>query len=427
MAAKGGDIIDKLSSMPKGKLMAIAAVVFVVIGFLAVYFGFGFNKKPQEENVGEVVIDMQEADVDEYDKSRIEAYHDAEMNEKIRNNASAIDYWNSLGSDLVSESAKQGTSAADSIDESEYDAYEIYQIKNGLKSKEQIDAEHALKRANAARAQAQLNGTYQASPSEAPMTQEQRESLYFARMEKAYAMANKIAAQQAAAQNAGNTEEKETDDVPPEPEEKKIDLAPSSMPLDGMADDGIVTSLVGNQSDGVVHYAGTRNSRPVKATFLKNETLSDGQRVIIRLMQDLVLADGTTIPENTHITGICNFSRRLKINVKTIHYGGRMFSCDISIYDNDGTEGIYCPTVESNNRKKKKAVEAAKNVGTGVVSAAGSVLGTVLTGNPFIGSVATRGLNAVTSAIDVDGNVSVQVSSGYEFYVFENYKEEKNG
>ena len=140
-------------------------------------------------------------------------------------------------------------------------------------------------------------------------------------------------------------------------------------------------------------------------------------------MQDLTLSDGTVIPANTHITGTCSFSRRLKIKVSMLHYGNRMFATDLSVYDNDGTEGIYCPLAEETTKKNKKA----KDIASGAVGAAGSVAGTLLTGNPFIGRVATSGISTITSSINNDGSISVNVSSGYEFYIYENVKEEKNG
>ena len=416
--AQGKGIIDRLAEMPKGGLLAVALVGVLALGGPLVYFGFGFNKKTVVEETGPVVIDMPDATTEEYDKSRLQTYKDADMNggyDRMRDS-----YWDSLGEDLVSDSSK-----SDYLDPAVYSEMEMYQIRHGLKTREQIDREHAEEAARKASLQAGLNSAdaYAAKGYNAgqqrPMTQAQKDSAYFARIEKAYQLAAKYSAQ-------------ETGEAPPpEPEapkeeERKIDLAqsaPSNLPTDAFDGDGIVTSLVGPEESDVVHYAGTVHSKPVKATFLKNETISNGQRVIIRLMQDMTLSDGTTIPANTHITGTCSFSSRLKIDVKMLHYNGRMFPTDISVYDNDGTEGIYCPTVEDGKKKKN----AVKQVAGGAISAAGTVAGTLLTGNPFIGRVASSGLQAATSSINSDGTVSVKVTSGYEFYVFENVKQDQNG
>lgn len=407
--AQGKGIIDRLAELPKGTFLAIAIGGSILLGAPLVYFGFGFNKKPVQEEHGPVVIDMPEASTEDYDKSRLQTYKDADMNggyDRVRDS-----YWESLGDDLVSDSNR-----SDYLDPAVYSEKEMYEIRHGLKTREQVDREHAEEAALKARAAAMQGGVdpYGPRPSSSrPMTQAQKDSAYFARIEKAYQLAAKYSAQEEEA--PAPTEE-------PKEEGRKIDLdqAPSNLPTDAFEDDGIVTSLVGPEEDDVVHYAGTTKSKPVKATFLKNETISNGQRVIIRLMQDMTLSDGTTIPANTHITGTCTFSSRLKIDVKMLHYNGRMFPTDISVYDNDGTEGIYCPTVEDGKKKKN----VAKQVASGALSAAGTVVGTVLTGNPFIGRVASSGLQAATSSINSDGSVSVKVVSGYEFYVFENVKQD---
>ena len=207
----------------------------------------------------------------------------------------------------------------------------------------------------------------------------------------------------------------------PQESERKIDLGSntSALPANAMGESDIITSLVGDGDDDVVHYSGTPRSKPVKATFLKNETISSGQRVIIRLMQELTLSDGTVIPANTHITGTCSISKRLKIDVKMLHYNGRMFPTDISVYDNDGTEGIYCPTAEEAQKVAKKLKKAASSATQSVMS----TMGTLVTGNPLMGRLATQGMNGVSSAIQEDGSVSITVSAGYEFYVFENVRD----
>lgn len=416
--AQKKSIIDMLADMSKGKVIAISIIAMIAIGFPLVYFGFGFNQKPKEEVSGPVLLDVPDATAEDYDKSRMQTYRDAELAEQY--NRSGDSYWDSLGDDLVSNSNRNVD-----LDPNIYSPLEIYEIRNGKKTKEEIDAQHA---ADAAR-KAQLDAirgsgpsayssdSYQNQSLQRPMTQAQKDSAYFSRLDKAYSLAMKYSAQ------ASVPDEPEAEEIESEKEpERKIEIdTPSSLPTEAMSSDGIITSLVDDSESGVVHYAGTANSKPVKATFLKNETINDGQRVIIRLMQDMTLTDGTTIPANTHITGICSFGSRLKINVKMLHYNGRMFPTDISVYDNDGTEGIYCPTIETSKKKARQA----KQVAQGVAGATGGVLGTVLGSSPFMGRIASQGMSTATSFINDDGSVSVRVLAGYEFYVFENKKEEK--
>lgn len=409
MAKEKFDLIDRLSELPKGKLIAIVAVFMIVVGFVAVYFGFGFHKKPVEEEKPAVVLEVAEAMVDQKDQTRIDLYKEAEYTD--RSNRMKDSYWDLLGN----ETSLPGTtrSTDEYLDPAIYSSGEIYLITHGMKTREEVDREHAEAAARRAMEAAASQGASVGSAQ--PMTQAQRDSAYMARLENAY----KLAAKYTAPAPAPEVSSAPTAPEAPVEEERKIDLepeTPANLPTDSFESDGIVTSLVGAEETDVVHYAGTTRSKPVKATFLKNETLSNGQRVIIRLMQDLTLSDGTMIPANTHITGTCTFASRLKIDIKMLHYNGRMFPTDISVYDNDGTEGIYCPTVESGKKGKK----AAKDIATGVMGGVATVAGTVLTGNPFVGRVASSGLSSATSFINTDGSVSVKVTPGYEFYVFEN-------
>lgn len=415
--AKNQSITEWLQSLPKWGVYALMAGVLVVVGIPMVYYGFGLNKKPQTETRQPVKIDMQDADVESFDKTRMQTYQDADMNKNINRNRD--DYWDSLSDDLVSKGNVND-------DLSGYTPNEQYLIRNGLKTREQVDRERAAEAAAAAQRAAAMNGYGSGSAApQRPMTQDQKDSAYFARLERSMQIASKYMPQDTGTDAPEQPQPVEPAEEKKEEEQRKIDISNqlSNLPTDSFSGDGIVTSLVGPQETDVVHYAGTKQSKPVKATFLKNETLSNGQRVIIRLMQDMTLSDGTIIPANTHITGTCAFSSRLKIDVKMLHYNGRMFPTDISVYDNDGTEGIYCPTVEKSKKNKRRA----KEVAGGTMSALGSVAGTLLMGNPFIGRIASTGLSAATSVINDDGSVSVKVSPGYEFYVFENVKKDGKG
>lgn len=95
-----------------------------------------------------------------------------------------------------------------------------------------------------------------------------------------------------------------------------------------------------------------------------------------------------------------------------------MYAVDLSIYDNDGTEGIYCPVIE-----QKKAKKAAGNVAAQIVSGIASDAASLFTRSRTLGSAATTGIQEISSMTLRDGSVAINVSAGYEFYVFENVKE----
>lgn len=413
------DLNDFLDKTPKWALLSGATILLGLVGYGFYYLAFGMQK-PKEESVPEnVMVNMPDPDVQEYNKTALEEFSDT-RNGSRRN--SVEDYWDYL------EGSKGGSlTMADDLDPAVYSQLERTQIRNGLKTKEQIDLEHA----QAAQRSKEIGDLYSTAggsgytAQKSRLTPEQQDSLYMARLDQAYRMAAKYsnpgASMPEPSQKAGSSSSKIEQEEEPE---RKLDLEEekdSIIPSDSWADDGIISSLESPSQNGVVHYGGSVKVRPVKATFLKNEKLENGNRVIIRLMEDMTLADGTVIPANKHITGTCSIGKRMKINVTMLHYNNKMFPVDISVYDNDGTEGIYCPLVEEANKTKRKAKKVAQDV----IGTAGTLAGTLITGNPILGQMATSGIRQATSSVGSDGSVSVSVSAGYEFYVYENVKEDK--
>lgn len=416
-----GGMMDKISSMPKWVIVVIGALFIGLLGFLMYYLAFGMNKKSSNEaEAVNVTVDMPDAADNQYSDSRIAMYREGDFEERKSRNT-VDDYWDSLGApsgeDDLGLSSTKSTEEEDLsyMTSSEYSDVEKLTISRGLKTRADIDREHAEKKAF----EEAIKKTSGGSSSYKPMTQAQKDSANLARMQQAYEMAMRY---QASATGTQAPQPGDGASASVEEEESKINLEEelAVIPMDSIFDDGIISSLDSPSSGG--WSAGTTvHRKPVKATFLKNEKISNGERVIIRLMQDLTLSDGTVIPANTHITGTCSFSKRLKIKVTTLHYAGKMFSTDLSAYDNDGTEGLYCPLAESSERAKKQA----KKIASDAVSTAGSLAGTLLSGNALVGRMASSGISAATSSINSDGSLSVNVSSGYEFYIFENIKDDK--
>lgn len=407
MAGKG--IMDRFQSLPKWGQVGVGVLLVGALGFGFWYFGIR-KPKPEEEPVPKTVTPNMPDAADSYVAgSRLDEYRMDDYRGQARTGNAVEDYWNSLGDNLVSKEPLNPYIEND-LENGNYTELEKYQIRNGVRTRQEIDAQHAADAAAADDLAARLGSTAR----QAPMTQEQKDSAYFARLERAYEMAARYAAPADGAEPGASAQQLQQQ----EEEMRRIDLesAPASLPVDSFGGDGIITSLDASPAGASSAGAGRR---PVKATFLKNETLFDGQRVIMRLMEDLRLSDGTLIPANTHITGTCSIGRRLRIDVSMVNYGGRMFPADVSVYDNDGTEGIYFP----DSGKKKKLEKIAGDVGKSALQAGTSILGGLLVGSPGIGLVASRGLSSITSNIDSDGSVkSINVTAGYEFYMFENTK-----
>lgn len=143
--------------------------------------------------------------------------------------------------------------------------------------------------------------------------------------------------------------------------------------------------------------------RPFRCMFIREEKIRNGQRVTLRLLEDVVV-DGTVIPKNAHLSGVCSIKDRLYVSVSSFEMNGHIRTLDLEGYDTDGALGIYCPDV--NNSAAKTAVNDAMNIGQAAVrGSVGSVASSVL----------RTGASIMRSSIGNDP--AVTVPSGYTIYL----------
>ena len=429
-----GSLSDKIAKLPKWAVLAIGGIGIMFAGYM-VYRSFApaeTGAPIEEKTPGGVMLGMTDADekAREEDGSRLSAYDKARF--------SAHDFWDS---DLPVLEEKAGETPGSGgndgglrvgsgggvpiddngnvyLDPSEYSEMEMYLIRSGYKSRADIDREHEKDRQRQAVFDAAKVQTSSITMQSSSFNQNS-DSAYFARLERTMEIAQKYSGQPAMAEP----------EPEPEPEERRIDVSPSgrqgSIPLETLQDDGIVTSLSqAGYSGGIIRGGDGRvNVRPCRATFLNTEKISSGQRVIIRLLEDLTLADGVQLPANTHLTGTCSLGKRLNIHISMVHYAGKMLPVSLDAFDVEGTEGIYCPVTEN------KMKESGQNVAGNGIAAVGSVASTVLGATAgyagrVLGQVGTAVVSEISRSISRDGTVSINVSSGYEFYIYEDLGKE---
>lgn len=413
--------IDWLQSLPKAAVITGLVIIVAVIGYFLFYGGKNDKAEARDDYKGQILLEMPDGSEKVNNMSKMEELRRNRYEEQQQ----VSRYWNSLGSNedggLMTSGGGNASVASGSapakydgsyLDPSEYTEMEIYYITRNLKSKEAIDAEHKSRR------EEQERQRRQAEEARLKEERENSDSAYFARMERQYA----FAAEMQRKYGGGDADAVQlVDETPAEPQDRRIDVKASVLPSAVLADDGIITSLDADPTVGGVGPDGRPIQAPAKATFLKSEKLVSGQRVIMRLLQDLHLSDGTVIPANTHVSGTCNVGSRLKISIKTVNYGGHIYYVDIDIYDNDGTEGIYCPVIVQ-DRAGRSARRVVQNAGQSAASAVSSMA--ALTSR-YASSVAASAMNEVIRSIDSNGNVTVSVSAGYEFYVFEDLSQQR--
>lgn len=186
-----------------------------------------------------------------------------------------------------------------------------------------------------------------------------------------------------------------------ETSEDQTVASPEAEPLTFSTDpgDGIISSLDDDYRDSAIRYADDVK-RPFRCMFVRNEKLKNGQRVTLRLLEEYN-ADGIRIPANTHLQAICKLQDRLTLSVRSFEMNGRIIPLQLEAYDTDGLVGIYCPD----------ASKVSKTATNDAISAAGTTFG------GLVGDLANTVLRTgATIARNANGEVSVSVNSGYQFY-----------
>lgn len=168
----------------------------------------------------------------------------------------------------------------------------------------------------------------------------------------------------------------------------------------------LISSLDDDAFDEPMESAG--EERPVRCIFVRDEKIKNGQRVTIRLLEDLTI-DGLLVTANSHLSATCTIGDRLSMRITSIEQKGHIYSLSMDAYDIDGSLGIYCPetgSTRNNSTIKNNAVTAATSTIGGMV---GRVAGTIV----------NTGASLVRNS---SGDVTVSISSGYEFYIMKTRK-----
>lgn len=155
--------------------------------------------------------------------------------------------------------------------------------------------------------------------------------------------------------------------------------------------------------DGTDMWVSGEAGKPYRCMFTRDEKVRTGQRISLRLLEDLVIG-GVHIPQNTHLQGVCSISDRMEVSINSLDMGGRILSFHFEAYDTDGGKGIYCSDL---SKTKKEITDQG--------------ISTVMTGlNSRLGMAARDAATVGASIIRTkSGEVSVSVPAGYTFYIVE--------
>ena len=191
----------------------------------------------------------------------------------------------------------------------------------------------------------------------------------------------------------------------PEPEKTapapkvKRSGAVSSLDEDVSADLGNGFSTL----DGADQWVGGEAGKPYRCMFTRDEKVKNGQRITLRLLEDLVIR-GVHVPQNTHLQGVVSISERMEVKISSLDMGGRILTFHFEAYDSDGGKGIYCSDL---SKTRKEVTEQG-------LTTASSTLNTVL------GRVARDAASVGASIVrSKSGEATVTVPAGYTFYIIE--------
>lgn len=98
----------------------------------------------------------------------------------------------------------------------------------------------------------------------------------------------------------------------------------------------------------------------------QNQTLTDGQNVRLRLLEQM-RAGATILPRNALISGMCKIQgERLLVSITSLEHDGLIIPVSLTVYDNDGQEGVFIPGSTEINAVKEVAANMGQNLGTSI-------------------------------------------------------------
>ena len=104
----------------------------------------------------------------------------------------------------------------------------------------------------------------------------------------------------------------------------------------------------------------------IKACIHEEQTVTDGQRVKLRLLESL-RAGSVVLPPGHVISGVAKLQKdRLDILINSVEYGGNIIPVAMTVYDTDGSAGIYCPGSEELNAIKEVTANAGSALGSSI-------------------------------------------------------------
>jgi len=136
-----------------------------------------------------------------------------------------------------------------------------------------------------------------------------------------------------------------------------------------MSDTAFVTAYSQSRNTGFYTAVGSNISQEkntIAACVHGDQTLSDGQTVRLRILEPMNVK-GTVVPRNSIITGASKIQgERLNISITSLEYAGTITTVELSVFDNDGQEGIFIPNSMESNAIKEVVANMGSSLGSSI-------------------------------------------------------------
>jgi len=172
--------------------------------------------------------------------------------------------------------------------------------------------------------------------------------------------------------------------------------------------------VTGNSFYSTGMHPASKTGNTISAVIHQAQAVIDGSSVKLRLLNDITI-NGKFVPKNTSVWGLASLkSERLSLNITSIRYNKDIMPVNLTVYDNDGMEGLSAPGSVARDAGKAALAQGAQGVGGGnySVSVAQSV------GQQMAMEAANAGLGAAKSLVSRKvKQVVVYVKANYTVYL----------
>ncbi len=152
----------------------------------------------------------------------------------------------------------------------------------------------------------------------------------------------------------------------------------------------------------------------ISAVIHSDQTITDGQAVRIRLIQDMRIGD-RVLPKSAIITGAGKIQgERLYIKISSIEHQGYIIPVELTVMDSDGAQGIFIPNSAEINALKEVAANLGSSMGTTINLNQQSAGDQILT---EVGKGAIQGASQYVSKKMRE--VKVHLKAGYKLMLYQ--------